>query len=186
MATTTKSGARRGSEGGRTSKSRTEKPANERGASRQRRGSGSGGSASRNESPRITAKNLDSNDRKWLEKNAASLSSSTLRAKWIHSRDEHEDRPGQTLATRDPEAIKAWAEARGAEPATVARKDGARARTLRFDFPNFGGRTLEHIAWDEWLGVFQERDLVFIYQEHKRDRNDSNFFRLDNPKRQDG
>ena len=31
-----------------------------------------------------------------------------------------------------------------------------------------------------------ERNLVFLFQEHKRDGSDSNFFRLDSPKRSDG
>ncbi len=42
----------------------------------------------------ITAKNVNANDRKFLEKYGNKLSKSTLRAKWIHSPDEREDRPG--------------------------------------------------------------------------------------------
>lgn len=108
-------------------------------------------------------------------------------AKWIHSRDEHADRPGQTLATRDPDVIRGWAEARGGEPATVARRDGERPRTLPFDFPQggqgnrSGRRRLEPIGWEDWLTTFRERDLVFLYQEQLRDGRQSNFFRLDNP-----
>ena len=32
---------------------------------------------------------------------------------------------------------------------------------------------------------FDERDLVFIYQEMKKDGSQGNFFRLDNPERED-
>src|ERR671926_146884 len=39
--------------------------------------------------------------------------------KWIRSVDEHEDYPGQTLVTDDPEVIRAWAEKRGAIPSSV-------------------------------------------------------------------
>jgi hypothetical protein len=34
--------------------------------------------------------------------------------------------------------------------------------------------------------VFESRKLVFLYQERRRDGSESNFFRLDNPTREDG
>src|SRR5687768_10368826 len=72
------------------------------------------------------------------------LSNSTQRAKWIDSVDEHEDRPGQTLATRNHDVICRWAEERRANPATVSSTEhGGRAGVLRFDFPGFGGENLE-------------------------------------------
>lgn len=108
-----------------------------------------------------------------------------LHAKWIGSTDERAERPGQTLATRSHAVIKAWADRRGARPATATRGDDGRARTLRMDF---GEPTdaLETIEWQEWLGVFDERDLVFLYQEEKADGGESNFFRLVSPHREDG
>jgi hypothetical protein len=164
--------------------------------SRSRGGEGSGGrsgsrarsggrSANGGSTPDVKATNVSRDERRFLESNAARLSKSTLRAKWIHG-DERPDRNGQTVATRDPDVIRRWAEARGAQPATVSRRDGE-VRTLRFDFPA-GGRAarLEPIEWEAWLSTFQDRDLVFLYQEKKRDGSDSNFFRLDNPKREDG
>ncbi|WP_434420580.1 hypothetical protein [Nannocystis pusilla] len=114
------------------------------------------------------------------------LSTSTRRAKWIHSVDEHEDRPGQTLATRNHDVICRWAEERRANPATVSSTEhGGRAGVLRFDFPGFGGENLEEIEWEEWFKPFDERRLVFLYQEHKASGEPSNFFRLDNPNRED-
>lgn len=135
---------------------------------------------------KISAANATREERAFLEKNASKLSKSTLRAKWVHGA-EGPDRKGQTLATRDPEVIRRWADARRAQPATVGRRDGERARTLRFDFPaNGSSPRLEPIDWDEWLRTFQDRDLVFIFQENRRDGRQSNFFRLDNPKREEG
>jgi hypothetical protein len=129
-------------------------------------------------------------DRRFLERHGRKLSKSTLRAKWTHSPDDAPDRNGQTLATRSPEVIRAWAERRDAVPATATRGPNGEPRTLRMDF---GGRDgngrnarLEQIDWDEWLRVFEDRKLVFIYQERRRDGSDSNFFRLDNPTREDG
>lgn len=187
------------------------------------RASSRGGSASR-ETSRVRSgsstgepqpKNANAAERKFLDKNKAQLSKTTLRAKWTHSPDEHEDRSGQTLATRSPDVIRRWAEDRGATPATTASiPEGERPRTLRFDFPaggqsgrsgsasnraggnnargndtsgnGRGRRGLRPVSWDEWLGVFKDRDLVFLYQEHRRDGGDSNFFRLDSPKREEG
>ena len=136
--------------------------------------------------PEITATNLNKDDRKFLRKFGKLLSKSTLRAKWIHDPGEHADRNGQTLATRSREVIQQWAAERGGEPATVARRGpDDRPRVLRIDFPGFGGGgKLEHITWEEWFGPFDERNLVFLYQETMRDGNQSNFFRIDRPTRE--
>ncbi|HEX7022695.1 MAG TPA: hypothetical protein VF171_07545, partial [Trueperaceae bacterium] len=107
-------------------------------------------------------------------------------AKWIHDPGEHEDRPGQSLATRSHDVIRHWAEERGAEPATVPGTEHAgHAGVLRFNFPDYGGKDLETISWEDWFKSFDERQLVFLFQQHKADGEQSNFFRLDNPDRQD-
>lgn len=105
----------------------------------------------------------------------------------IQTVDEHESRPGETLVTRDHDVIRQWAERRGAEPASVpgSEHDGRRG-VLRFDFPDYGGQELERVSWDEWFATFDERNLEFVYQEHKTDGADSNFFILRNPDREDG
>jgi hypothetical protein len=114
------------------------------------------------------------------------LSSSTKYAKWINSPNDHEDRPGQSLVTRNHDVIQSWAEERGAQPATVATTEQGHApRVLRFDFPGYGGKKLKSISWDEWFEPFDERNLAFHFQEHKTDGSLSNFFRLDSPDRED-
>jgi hypothetical protein len=104
----------------------------------------------------------------------------------IDAPGEHEEREGRSLVTRNHDAIRQWAEARDATPATVpgSRHDG-HVGVLRFDFPGYGGADLEKIDWDEWFRAFDERELNFIYQEHRSDGRDSNFFRLENPDRSD-
>ena len=105
---------------------------------------------------------------------------------WIEDPDEHERHNGQTLATRNHEVIKSWAEKRRATPSTVpGTGHGGRPGVLTFDFPGYGGQNLQHIGWDDWLGVFDDRHLTFLYQEHKKDGHESNFFRLDKPNRED-
>ncbi len=135
---------------------------------------------------KITAKNATPDERRFLEQHKNELSRTTLRAKWIHSPDEHEDRPGQSLATRSHEVIKRWAEERRAMPAKVAGSNAdARPRVLRFEFPGYaGGRKLESVSWDDWFKTFDDRHLVFVFQEHMRKGNQSNFFMFDSPKRE--
>jgi len=48
----------------------------------------------------VKAKNASEEDKRFLAEHADELSKTTQRAKWIHSTDEHANRPGQTLATR--------------------------------------------------------------------------------------
>ncbi len=104
----------------------------------------------------------------------------------VSSPDEHEERPGRSLVTTDHEVIRRWAEARGAKPATVpGTEHGDHLGVLRFDFPGYGGQDLREVSWEEWFATFDERRLNFIYQEHRTGGSESNFFRLDNPDRED-
>jgi hypothetical protein len=137
------------------------------------------------ETPKVAAKNVTPEEAKFIEEHAEGLSKTTQRAKWIHAADEHEDRPGQSLATRSHEVIQHWAEEREAHPATVPGTEHAdRPGVLRFNFPGYGGNSLQEIDWDEWFKSFDDRDLVFVFQEHKTDGAQSNFFRIDNPNRE--
>ncbi|MFB3816429.1 MAG: hypothetical protein ACE147_02085 [Candidatus Methylomirabilales bacterium] len=114
------------------------------------------------------------------------LSRSAQRAKWVQGPDERGDRAGQTLATRSHEVIQRWAEQRNAKPATVEGSwHEERPGVLRFDFPGYGGRRLQEVSWDDWFRTFDDRKLVFLYQEEKRDGTQSNFFRFDSPEREE-
>ncbi|REF36189.1 hypothetical protein [Thermasporomyces composti] len=88
-----------------------------------------------------------------------------------------EEYPGQTLVTKDHDVIRQWGEERNAVPATVpGSRHGDHVGVLRFDFPGYGGERLEHISWDEWFRTFDERNLEFVYQEHRSGGEPSNFF----------
>jgi hypothetical protein len=113
------------------------------------------------------------------------VSRSTTRAKWVESPGEGADRTGQTLATRNHDVIRQWAEERGAMPATTPGGDPSDPRVLRFNFPGFGGENLQEIDWEDWFRTFDDRNLVFLYQDRMKAGNQSNFFRLDNPDRED-
>ncbi|TMS00560.1 hypothetical protein [Nonomuraea basaltis] len=104
----------------------------------------------------------------------------------ITSTGEREERPGRSLITTDHDVICQWAEERGARPAKVpGTEHEGRPGVLRFDFPGYGGADLEEISWEDWFRTFDDRKLNFIYQEHKKSGAQSNFFRLENPGRED-
>jgi hypothetical protein len=107
-------------------------------------------------------------------------------AKWIDSLDEHEDHHGQSLATRNHDVIVQWAEKRKAQPATIeGTEHEGRLGVLRFDFPGYGSG-VKAIEWDEWFKTFDARGLTFLYQEHLKNGNESNFFKVTSPHREDG
>ncbi len=103
----------------------------------------------------------------------------------VNDEDEHAEREGRSLVTRNHEVIRQWAEQRDAVPATVegSEHDG-HVGVLRFDFPG-GATDLKHISWEEWFEAFDARQLNFIYQETRSDGAESNFFRLQNPANDD-
>jgi hypothetical protein len=133
----------------------------------------------------IEATNLTPEDRKYIEQYADELSPTTLRAKWINKIGETEGHPGQTLATRNPEVIKRWAEECGGTPATVpGTEHGGELGVLRINFPGYGGKDLQPVSWDQWLATFKNRKLVFLFQQNMRNGHQSNFFHMDSPVRE--
>lgn len=103
----------------------------------------------------------------------------------ITSTEDEAEREGRSLATTHHEVIKQWAEERGGVPATVeGTEHGDHLGVLRIDF---GGTddNLRRVSWEEWFNTFDARRLNFIYQEQRADGNQSNFFQLENPERED-
>jgi hypothetical protein len=113
-------------------------------------------------------------------------SSSLKYSQEITSLDEEPERAGRSLATTSHEVIRSWAEERGGVPATVpGTEHGDHLGVLRLDF---GGDndSLRQVSWDEWFDTFDARKLNFLYQEERKDGNQSTFFRLESPDREDG
>ncbi|HEY6794185.1 MAG TPA: Rho termination factor N-terminal domain-containing protein [Kineosporiaceae bacterium] len=103
----------------------------------------------------------------------------------VTSPDDEPERPGRSLVTVSHEVIRQWAQARGGRPATVeGTEHEGRAGVLRFDFGEPSDQ-LREISWEEWFETFDTRGLNFIYQEQRSDGRQSNFFRLENPTRED-
>lgn len=114
-----------------------------------------------------------------------SSSSSLKYSQEVTSTEDEPEREGRSLATTHHEVIRQWAEERGGTPATVeGTEHGDHLGVLRIDF---GGNdsNLRRVSWEEWFKTFDDRRLNFIYQEQRTDGTQSNFFRLENPERED-
>lgn len=103
----------------------------------------------------------------------------------VTSTDDEPERQGRSLATTHHGVIQQWAEERNGLPATVeGTEHGDHLGVLRIDFGG-GSDRLRHVSWEEWFDTFDSRGLNFIYQEQRSDGQKSNFFRLENPSRED-
>lgn len=82
--------------------------------------------------------------------------------------------------TQNHDEIRRWAERRRGEPSCVKGTGGPEdVGVLRIDFPDYtGAESLSHISWDQWFEKFDERDLVFLFQEKTAEGKRSNFNKL--------
>ncbi len=98
--------------------------------------------------------------------------------KWITDPDQRADHDGQTLLSRSRAVISRWAQARGAQPATGVGKvdiqDGG--ATIRFDFPGLG--RLKPMSWADWFRVFEQENLVFVFEDQTQEGLPSHTYRL--------
>lgn len=87
---------------------------------------------------------------------------------------------GETQQTTDRKKIKQWVEERGGQPATVADTGGkGEPGILRIDFPGYGDPdALEKISWEDFFEKFEEKNLLFIYQEEMKDGSESRFYKF--------
>ena len=82
----------------------------------------------------------------------------------------------RAIATREHDVIRRWAERHRGEPSTgIETKSGAATlkvsdggSVLRFNFP--AAARFRPISWEEWFEIFEERGLVFVYEEDVVDR----------------
>ncbi|WP_167537065.1 hypothetical protein [Micromonospora terminaliae] len=116
-----------------------------------------------------------------------SASRSVSSSQQIMSLDDRPERPGRSLVTTNHEVIQRWARARGAKPATIAGTErGDRPGVLTFNIPGYRESSrIREVSWDDWFRTFDLRGLNLIYQEQMRDGRQSNFFRTENPNRED-
>lgn len=124
-------------------------------------------------------------EKDFMEKYKDKLSPTTLRAAWVNEPGDAKGHDGETFATRSHEVIKRWANERDATPATVpGTEHGDHLGVLRLQFPGYGGKDLQSVSWEEWFKTFDDRKLVFLYQEKLSNGHQSNFFHFDSPFRE--
>lgn len=89
---------------------------------------------------------------------------------------------GESKTTTDHNTIRKWVEERGGWPATVKNTgDKDDPGLLRIDFPGYSGKdSLEQISWEDFFEKFDEKKLAFLYQDEKRDGEESRFFKFVN------
>jgi hypothetical protein len=80
--------------------------------------------------------------------------------------------------TTDHEAIRRWAEQRGARPARVKDTGGKDdPGVLRLDFGD-PDPSLEEISWDEFFEKFEENELALLLQDKTESGGESRFNKL--------
>jgi hypothetical protein len=76
--------------------------------------------------------------------------------------------------TTEHDAIRRWAEERGAKPVLAAKSDGQRA-SVGLEFPGSRDTLSREISWDEWFHRFDKSKLALLYQQQTADGERSNF-----------
>jgi hypothetical protein len=77
-----------------------------------------------------------------------------------------------SMTTTDHDEIRQWAEARGGMPAVVEDTD-----ILQIDFgQDENDKSLQEISWEKFFEIFDDRGLVFLYQEATSSGDESRFF----------
>lgn len=74
----------------------------------------------------------------------------------------------------DHDAIRGWAEERGAKP-VLASKSAGKPASIRLEFPGSRDTSLREISWDEWFQRFDKNKLALLYQQQTADGERSNF-----------
>lgn len=87
---------------------------------------------------------------------------------------------GKATLTTDHDAIRAWVEERGGNPARVKGTGSSdELGVLRIDFPGYSGRdSLEAVSWDDWFEAFEDDGLAFLAQAETVDGEISRFNKL--------
>ncbi|MBA4808514.1 hypothetical protein [Brevundimonas sp.] len=80
----------------------------------------------------------------------------------------------------DHDAIRRWAEARGARPSRVRNTtDADGGGVLRFDFGD-PEEALEEISWDDFFRVFEDSQLALLEQDETKSGETSRFSKFVN------
>ncbi|HUV72118.1 MAG TPA: hypothetical protein VMW25_03855 [Clostridia bacterium] len=82
----------------------------------------------------------------------------------------------ESKITADHEVLRKWVDERGGRPSVVRGTGEEGGGILRIDFPPLGTKpNLEHISWEDFFKIFEDKDLAFLYQEKTRTGETSRF-----------
>jgi hypothetical protein len=89
----------------------------------------------------------------------------------------------ESHTTTSHATIKNWATARGGKPATVKNTaNEGEVGVLRIEFPEHTSSSteanLDEVAWTNFFAKFDEKNLVFLYQNHTASGEISRFCRF--------
>jgi hypothetical protein len=90
-------------------------------------------------------------------------------------------RSATSKTTTDHDAIRGWAEEREGKPTMVkaTRGKGRSGGLLRIDFPGFRGEnTLQRVSWSDFFRTFDQKNLVFLYQDKTASGRQSRFHKF--------
>lgn len=79
--------------------------------------------------------------------------------------------------TTDHDAIRRWAEERGAKPVLGGKTD-RKPGQVRLEFPDSSDRSIRKISWSEWFQRFDRDKLAFLYQQQTANGERSTFCEL--------
>lgn len=85
----------------------------------------------------------------------------------------------ESRKTTDRNAIKRWAEARKGVPTFVKGTENGDEGVLRIHFPEASSNdNFDKVDWDQFFGVFEEKNLAMVYQEEKQNGEKSTFHKF--------
>ena len=87
---------------------------------------------------------------------------------------------GSTKQTTNRGVIRKWVEERGGRPVVLRTRSRGEydAAPPRINFPEYHGSGFQTISWDQFFRKFDERQLVFVYQETMETGEMSRFFKF--------
>ncbi len=87
--------------------------------------------------------------------------------------------------TTDRDAIRCWAEERGAKPVLIARGSDGDPGTVRLEFAESRDNSSRDIGWEEWFEKFDRSKLALLYQEQTANGERSSFYQMVHRKKAD-
>jgi hypothetical protein len=79
--------------------------------------------------------------------------------------------------TTDHDAIRLWAEERGAKPVLIAKNDGEPGN-VRLEFSGSRNTSLRKISWEGWFQHFDKSKLALLYQQETPDGERSSYCKI--------